>query len=401
MARLKIKKLVLSLILSLILIVTGYFVNNMTLFTGENLDQYYLTQKLCSLLGVRSSIDRSDAFMVNVSYDKELITLKGDDSDKPYGNAAITDRSKLYRLLKLLKEQGEYKYIILDVVFDPDDVSSADTLLFPLIKSMDNIVIIRDDEISAPDESLKSKSAYADYRATITATNFTRYRYLAKNDAPYIPLKVYEDLHDVEFKRHGLSFLPFYSCGGRLCYNSCFIAFDDEKFDVFSASYEENAPKNYYNLTSDLLEDSIFTNDAERQRRILNLSKGKYVIIGNFTEDVHDTYMGLMPGSLIIYKALKTLEEGRHIVTFWQMLYWFVIFTLVFYGLLTGISMGENMTKYKFLGFLATLLSYATVLVVFSAVEYIAVKKIYSLILPSLVFFFTKLIVDYNKFKIS
>ena len=154
--------LILSTILSCILIVIGYFVNNLPIFTGENLDQYFLIQKTSEFLRLSPKYEHNDAFFINVSYDKELVNVNGAGPDGVLGNTPITDRNKLYELLKILKDDSGYKYIVLDIIFDPNEISSADSSLFTIIQSMNNIVIIRDDNIPVPSTALLEKSALAD-----------------------------------------------------------------------------------------------------------------------------------------------------------------------------------------------------------------------------------------------
>jgi len=310
--------------------------------------------------------------------------------------------------LKILKEDSGYKYIVLDIMFDPNEISSADSSLFSLIQSMNNVVIIRDDNIPVPSTTLMDKSALADYFATITATNFVRYQFLDKNESRYIPLKVYEDLYgDVEFEAHGFKFIPFYTSGGKLCYNSCFIAFDSEHFSTYNKVSKDYSSIDYYNLGSDLLNYPFMPQESARKERITTLAKDKYVFVGNFNEDIHDTYMGPRPGSLILYRGLKTLEEQKHIVKIWQILYWFIIFAGVFWAIfedkefsnLLPRRISEKLANHKLISFIVASLSYVTILFVFSIIEYILVHKIYSIVLPLYAFMLTKFIHDYKQFK--
>lgn len=407
--------IIISAILSAVLLVAGYFVNNLPIFTGENLDQFYITQKVCEKLGISHVFDDSDAFFVNVSYDKELVKAIDVQSHDVLGNMVITNRSKLFDFLKILKDKGEYKYIVLDIMFDPNDVSESDSLLYSLIASMDNIVIVRDDSIPVPNSKLLSKSALADYFSTITATNFVRYQYSNTDGIPYIPLKVYEDLNDnVKIKRHGPKWLPIYTSGGNLCYNSCFIPFDSKQFSAYSVVSKSYAVKKFYNLGSDILEDPTCTTDEDIEKNVIIPSIGKYVFVGNYTEDLHDTYMGPRPGPYIIYRALKILEGGNHLISFFKILYWFLIFTVIFWWIIADkkkISLTpqflkksriwNNLVNYKLLGFVMSSLGYTVILFICSTMEYIFTCAIYSIVLPLYVFMFTKLFYDYKKFRIS
>lgn len=407
-----IKDFVIPALLSTVLLIATYFANNMPVFTGENLNQFFLTQWLCDSLGVSRVSDYDDSFFVNVSYDNDFAKVLNYSGDT-LGNTEITDRNKLYHFLRILKNKDEYKYIILDIMFDPNDKSKADSLLYPMIESMRDIVVIRDDSIHAPCSSLINKSALANYFATITATNFVRYQYLSKEDVPYIPLKVYEDLSNVQFKRRGFSWLPIYTCDERLCYNSCFVAFDSKQFSIFSQKNKTYPNDELYNLGSDLLCNSLrgYDSDEAREERIHKLSKNKYIFIGNYTDDLHDTYMGVRPGPFILYRALKTLEEEKHIVTFFKEFYWFVIFAMIFWLIIgnkrtssiiprtiRSSNLGRRIAKAKMLRFCIASIGYTSLLFLFSTIEYVLTNSISSIALPCYVFMLTKFFYDYKRF---
>lgn len=406
------RKILLSLLLSSVLLCIGYFINNFPIFTGENLNQLYATQRICEWLELPSANeDESDATFVNVSYDKDLIDVYNSASSQKIGKAAITDRVKLYNFLKYLKEDGEYKYIILDIIFDVNDVSPADSMLYSLIESMDNIVVFRDDNRPAPPRQLRDKSALAFYYSTITATNFVRYQYLSKDDIPFIPLKVYEDLnHDTQIIRHGCKLFPIYTSGGRLCHNSSLITFDSNRFYKTITDDSTNfSIVNYKNLGAEIIEQP-YADEEEIRNDIAYLSKDKYIIVGDYTDDLHDTYMGPKPGPYIIYRAFKNLEDGKHLVSFGRFLYWLIVFAFIFWWIIAGKIASEfipsklNKTKIilrmlnnKFLRFVISSIGYVFLLFICSVSEYIITRNVYSIVLPSFVFMITKLYSDYKR----
>ena len=405
----KLKKLIVAAILSLSLLTAGYFINNLPIFTGVSMGQFFLSQKVCEALGIAPKIDNNDALFVNVSYDKDLAVKLESNSTDTIGNTAITDRNKLYQFLNSLKDKGDYKYIILDIKFDINEISSADSLLYSLIASMDNIVIIREKNKPTPRADLQEKSALAYYSATIDETSFARYQYLSIDTIRFIPLKVYEDLHPyARFKRHGWKYLPIYTSQGKLCYNSSFITFDSKPFTLerffATETYDKISSKNYYNLGNEILNDADCNIDI--------LSKDRYVIVGDFAEeDRHDTYVGKIPGALIIYRALKNLENEKHIVSFFSMLYWFTTFTIIFWLIIsdTKISniipsnvrksdIGRKIAKPRFLRFIIATFSYTTILFICSTIEFTIAHRVYSTFLPTITFMVTKLYYDYKKF---
>lgn len=58
---------------ALVLTVLCYFVNNLPIFTDEDLHQHLFTQKVCEWLGFKTNINYDDALFVNVAFDKELV----------------------------------------------------------------------------------------------------------------------------------------------------------------------------------------------------------------------------------------------------------------------------------------------------------------------------------------
>lgn len=115
----------LALIYAVILIICGYFANNMSIFTGEIVKQYYLVDKIIG----RNNVDYGDAVYYNISYDKELVPAVQNNNDT-VGYSAISDRGKLNEFLTLLQKSNKYKYIVIDMVFDNNDVSPSDSILF-------------------------------------------------------------------------------------------------------------------------------------------------------------------------------------------------------------------------------------------------------------------------------
>lgn len=251
---------------------------------------------------------------INVAYDKQLIEWT-DEYDLPVGKQVITDREKLLRFLQIAREANTYRYIILDVMFEPNVHTDIDSLLFAIIANTDRLVIPRHKDDELTDSLLLPKLAYADYRTSINEGNFVKYQYL-NNDMVSMAWKVYADCTGAEYNHWG----PFYFSNGRLCNSSLFLNFTvipDE------GSYSPKGEKNFYNMGIDLL-DQIDNIDYST---FLN---NKVIIIGDLTEnDIHDTYAGPMPGGYINYNAFLALMDGKHYVDWPSMALLFVIYFLI------------------------------------------------------------------------
>lgn len=426
-----------SLAISVVLIIIGYFSNNWTLFTGENLDQYNLAKVLTKY---KEDIE-NDVRFINVSYDKVLAPTiepgdEGFENTQPVGYEWITDRKKVYDFLKLIKESGvEYKYIILDIIFLENKIScdepsylkthpyiestyneahAYDDSLFNLIHDMDRIIVPRHKDEPLASTLLDSKSACADYFSTITATNFTRYQYLRSFGAS-LPLRVYEDLNpDKKIKFFGIGNCGLYYSKDGLCQNSCFLLFYENDFDEYKEKkakhineYGESFYKysrTYTNLFVDYLDKvgDDYTEEELIEEQITDF-ENKYIIIGNLTEDVHDTYAGPKPGSLILYKAIKTLDDGGHLVSFWMLFLWFATFSIISFFIIKGITITNIFRTYfsnhKKSALVIDMLSYTVIIMMLEFADFFLNQTIHSFIIPLVAFSILKLYINFKSIK--
>lgn len=378
--------LLVSLCNVVILLVLSYVLNNQSLFTGENLNHYAWVEWVKNKVGLVKQLDSHDVLFVNIAYDKQL-TERTDEYGMPIGNTSITDRAKLLSFLQMLHSTDNYKYIFLDVRFEKGyDVPEVDSTLFAEIRNMRMIVIANHSDVEIADSSLLEKAAISDYKATITATNFVRYKY-TYNGNPSMPLYAYRDLTKRTIKRHGL----IYTCDGRLCYNSLFVNFPVENFSEFD---DENR-KQYYNLGSDLL-------DNYSEEDLATLTQGKYIVIGDMIEDLHDTYSGLKPGSVITYYAFQALMNRKHFVSYSLLLFLAVLYFLISLSQFRQNSLLEQIpfvrkSHSRLLHFVLTFIGYTFLLTVVAIVLNIFADVSISILLPSTYFTIQKNIINYKR----
>ena len=372
-----------------ILLVLSYFLNNQPLFTGENLDHYAWMEWFKDKIGISDEDNNNNALFVNVSYDKQLVE-RFDEYGMSIGNTDITNRSKLLSFLRLLHKTKSYKYIFLDIRFEKGyKDQNVDSALFAEIRKMDNIVIANHFDIELADSSLLEKSAISDYNATITKTNFARYQYIRDNKET-IPLYAYHELTGNTIEDRGW----IYVCNERLCYNSLFVHFPIVGWD----EYDEQQSKVYYNLGSDILE-----NCSEDDLR--ELTKDKYVVIGNLVEDIHDTYSGVKPGSVITYYAFLELLKGRHFVNYGMILLLAFLYFLISLSLFETKSILRRLPFIKkshsrLFHFLLDFVEYSLILTLTMFVLYVIFGIATSIVLPSTYFAIQKSIIHYKRIKV-
>lgn len=380
---------IVSLCNVMVLLFLSYLINNQALFTGEDLNKYAWMELVKERFGLSKSIKKNkDAVFVNVAYDKQLIE-RHDDYGMTVGNADITDRTKLFSFLKLLQMTDTYKYIFMDVRFEKGFDSPEDSALFAQIKKMRNIVVATHSDIELVDSSLSSKTAINDYSATIVATNFVRYEYI-KNEKPSMALYAYQGLTGNTIEKH----FCFYSCNDRLCYKSLFVKMPIENWSEFN----DQQIKMYYNLGNDLL-------DSYSDKDIAQLTKGKYVVIGDMVEDMHDTYSGIKPGSVITYHAFVALMNGEHFVRYGLMYFLAILYFVISLSLFEQDSLLERIpyikrSHSKFMHFCASFFEYSLLLLVVMVILNMLFGIATSILLPSLYFAIQKTVIKYKNEKI-
>jgi hypothetical protein len=283
------------------------------------------------------NIDRdsipNEVMLIDVSYDKQLADYIVNDI--PVGQYAITNRQKLFDFLTVARQADNYKYIMLDVVFGQGINSPQDSALFQLIASMKRIVIpVHQDEL-LEDSILYRKAANADYTVTWEETNFARFQFI-HDGLPSMPLRMYQELTGDSICQ--CSFLFFSK--GWLCRNGITL-----KMPIrFTADTEEEGylqKINVLHLGCDVLAlDSIVP--------ICDEIKNKIVVIGNFSEDVHETYAGLMPGSIICLNAYYALLQGDHVLLgrYGGVLFFYLFMVILYFFMsmayLNGFSLSDK-----------------------------------------------------------
>lgn len=408
------KKVIFSLVSAFVLIITNYFVNNFSLFTGESSAQYFVTQKICNWIGLHDNVDYGDAIYFNISYDKQLVpAYKGDYENKEQiGNNIITDRAKLYSFLSLLRKTDQYKYTIIDLAFDDvNDVTNYDDSLFNLIGEMRDIVFAKVEDIEFSRKQLLPKQARAIYYTTPLETNFVRYQYSFDTEQSIASYVFSAHVEGKQIKRYGFPPFYVYTSNGNLCNNSVFLTFDNnfigenpDKADVEDNIFSEIEVHNlgdYLNAQNDSIFSESFIDN------LISDTDNRYVVICNTrTDDIHDTYVGYRPGAQILMRAIASLEDGKHYVSYLLELGWFIVFFFITLCLIFDIPNILGVKKLrifqnKFSKFILSIISYSFVLLVLSICEYAFLDRATSLVFPELYFTFINLYQKFNQTQVK
>ena len=363
-----------------------YFMNSCPYPYWDNLDKYCWLEYFLSNV-VPEKNDRSDAFFINVSYDRQVVDYTYSNGNLQ-GTIDITNRETLLKFLKIAEKTNSYKYIFLDIRFEKGIETKTDSALFAQIGKMRDISYSIHSDLENNDKAISAKAAINDFFTTITSTNFTRYQFI-QNRQQSVPLRIFtsvDSIHNRSIKQWG----PFYYSVGQLCQNSPFMRIPED----FWAGHEENGHQNYYDLGPLLLA----TYDIEDWEIEM---KDKIVIVGDFVEDLHDTYAGLQPGSYLVYLAYKELCHGKHFVS------WGFIFIMLIIYILISLFILNRKTiwvfipylrnqKNKIIIFLMNLLGFSTILSLLTIFFYLFFNTTYNVFFPSLVFSMVSLYISYK-----
>ena len=282
---------------------------------------------------------------------------------------------------------------MLDVRFDDDIESDSVSLaLFGLIGSMERIVFAVHEGSDPVADAPLDKAAFGDYNMTAFESNAVKYP-IVHGDRPSMASAMYSDLNGGRISTFG----PLTFDRGALCLRSLFL---DYPVRVFDRAVESDGlmPADYYymNLGVDLLAgpDSV--------ARIRDYVDGRIVVIGDFDNDVHDTSIGQLAGSLINLNAYISLSQGRHKISWPYVVMLFAIYALIALCLIkrqSPVDMIPALRRRKStaLRFLFSLVGFSVVLSLLSLLLYLAAGIIYSIVLPSLYFSLISLWIEKRK----
>lgn len=248
------------------------------------------------LLPNRNRMKTDDALFVNVALDRALVPVLDEFGDTA-GVRMITDREKLLRFLRIASE-AEYRCLFLDVRFERGLESGQDSALYDLMRRLPRFAFSThrpDGGYELADPSLAAQGAMADYRGNMF-NGFSRYEFL-QDGRESAALRMYREVGGDGIVRCG----PLYRSDGRLVSNMLFLPLPAD----LDRRIDEKGRVRYPYLGSELLRGYSGQELAERMR-------GKVVVIGDFDDDLHQTYVGTVPGPMIHYYAFRALESGAN-----------------------------------------------------------------------------------------
>ena len=352
----KMNPVVTAVILAILTCCGMYFFENQQSYTKEKVSFFSHLDRFTKAKEIKL---QDTAFFVNVSQDIQLV-YKNPQIPRD-GYVAITDRRKLFHFLqKIERDSINYKYILMDIRFEKGYETEYDDSLYAQIQQMPRLVIASHkwsdsgEEFVIADSILLEKCGMSDYTQYSIMTNFSRYTFL-QNRKPSIALKMYDELNHQETSIKQWRNWPVYFTKGHLCINSPLMflsgtVLNFEKYMMLQASIEEERLQNgletgmeaesakldskhgnyyfYLNLGGDFVE-----NEHRMKVKWNGDLEDKVIIIANFEDDVHDTYVGKVSGAYITWMAYQYLCNGNHVLSWGFVLLNFFCYVFVFWFL--------------------------------------------------------------------
>ena len=379
------KRCILAVLISIFVLFTNYTICNTSFpLPGEMtiLRNWDIIKEFC---GKRKGDYPDNISLINVAYDKELVVLENKETHDTLGETAITNRRKLLEFLNIAKEANNYKYIFLDVNFEKGYISESDSALFKTIIEMDRIVIPKHEGQKLQDDRLYAKAAISDYTVTREENNFCRFQFI-HNGGESVPLKMYEDIYNKGIHKSG----PLYFSNNWLCRNGITLKLPftiPEDYSQKSISLPNLGENTLKYGSADDIEDKI-------------------IIIGDFENDMHDTYVGKQPGAIIILNAFHALVQGDHILLgehgLTLIFYIFTAFLYFFLAVmyLNGKSL-SSLFENPWIKVLVSILSINLLFLIIASIAYFSpLDIVYNVWIPTVVFSILDFIVNtYNNFR--
>lgn len=355
-------------LLSLVLTFCDYLLNNWRYPLVDDVESLAVKEYFLHTL---PRADDDSVLFINVAFDKQLVDVTDDFGDT-IGKSVITDRAVLAHLLGIAR-QADYKFLVLDVRFEEGMETPDDSILWSRMSSLPHFAFSTHAEMAtcAPD-SLKGVQALADYGATLT-TGFTRWQYL-QSDVESMPLRIYSTVDGSTIQRKGI----LYFDQGRLCYNSLFIPLSADVLEMEKPGGELRYP---------LAGGDLFRLNTDEE--IAAMMKGKIVVIGDYNNDVHDTYIGSVPGPVLINQAYSQLHQGRHLVKWTYVCFLLVLFFAISCAILASGSLINRipfMQRHPILGLLASFIGWEIILSAVSLILYLVASVNFNTLVPSAAF---------------
>lgn len=326
----------------------------------------------------KSSAVPDSVLLIDVSFDQQLVPTVNDYGDT-IGTCCITDRHKLVEFLKIVKKEGGYSKLMVDIRFEKGLETIYDRELTSLLLSTPRLYIPLHRGLNLLNAQLEEKANFSDYGYTLFQTSFVKYEYLQENKKS-MPLAM-SGLKEINFG-------PLHFINNKLSYNCIMIP-----MLINPSSVGNNANEPWcINLGADLLSEPSIIGD---------LIKNRVVVVGNMQSDIHQTYAGNIPGCIINLNAYLALEKGLNLFNGWICLLWGIIYFILSWLTIKGKNWYNYIpilkkVKSDIFWFILSFIGYSIVVTIAASLLFLSKGYMSNVVLPSLYFSLFAVIVKFK-----
>ena len=264
-----------------------------------------------------------EVIFIDFSKSKYLIPLNEDSTE----NDVSVNRKYLTELFtQLTANKNQVKYVLCDVQFDmptPDDSA----LVQSISELKDKFLTI---DFYTNDSLSKNLIGVRSATASVYLQNDHVYKipFFGSYGDTLVPFKMYVDL-DKGAAQKNLLFTWFPGKG---------IAFNNQINDYLLRS-NDFASNGYVKIGLGELVSVLKLNPKVFNQYLQN----RYLLIGDFENEVHNTYLNMQPGTLILFNAYLHLHLNRQILPVW-----YLIMLYIFLYWIVWLQMGKRSRNLKF-----------------------------------------------------
>ena len=271
---------------------------------------------------------KSEFVFLNTGKDLAIV-----DDTTEYGSVAVSDREKMYEIIRILNSEPEKpRFVVIDIQFYlPYSINRhVDTLLQAEISKSDRILIpiVKDAKGKYKKPLYNALYAYSGYETF--GFGFNKFQIWDKGDIHSIPVTLHEKLDSSVYKQQGF----YMTNDGHLSLTAIWPS-----FFLIDADVKENktAITQSYNLGEVLI--ALKANPSDYSK----IFKNKVVIIGNFADDIHFTPVGTMSGPVLLANIYLSLLNRQHWVS-----YIFIVILLIAFSALSYLAWFSKIPEFKF-----------------------------------------------------
>lgn len=257
-----------------------------------------------------------DFLFINTGKDLTIV----DDSTE-YGGVAISDREKIYNLLRIINSKEKKPlYLVVDIQFYyPYSIDrSMDTLLQNEISKSyrTTIPIVKSADGNYKMPLYKADYGYSDYLSY--GSGFNKFKILTNETFRSVPLILNETLDHAVYNDHSL----YTTCNGHLCFTALWPTYYliDKDVKENKTSFTQS-----YNLGELLIDLEANPTDYSR------LFENRIVLLGNFADDNHSTPVGQMSGSILLANIYLSILNKEHFISYVFLLILLLVFSMLSY----------------------------------------------------------------------